>query len=89
VYGFDPERNATSLQHASTRRGVLPESPSVLGNRVVWVEARGEPARRTVFAARTAAGRPKILRRFAAGRFVGETALMGEVLALDIGPTLY
>lgn len=27
VYGFDPERNVSELLHASTRRGVLPESP--------------------------------------------------------------
>jgi hypothetical protein len=89
VYGFDPERNVSSLLHASTRRGLLPQSPSVWGNRVVWVEARGERARRTVFAARTHGGRAEVLRRFAAGRSVRATALMGDALALDVGPTLH
>jgi hypothetical protein len=84
VYGFDPERNVSSLLHASARRGVLPESPSVWGNRVVWVEARGERKPPTVFAARTPGGRPRVIRRFA-GRFVGATALMGDVLALRLG----
>ena len=81
VYGFDPERNSSTLLHASTRRGVLPESPSVWGARVVWVEARGAL---TVYAARTPGGRPRVIRRFA-GRFVGATALMGDVLALGLG----
>ena len=85
VYGFDPQSDTSRLLHASTRRGVLPESPSVWGNRVVWVEARGERPRRTVFAARTPGGRPKVLRRFTAGRSVGATALRGDVLALAVG----
>ena len=85
VYGFDPERNASRLLHASTRRRVLPESPSVWGNRVVWVESGGEGGRRTVFAARTPGGRPKVIRRLAAGRSVDATALMGDLLALSIG----
>ena len=83
VYGFDPERKVSRLLHASTRRGVLPESPSVWGRRVVWVEARGERKPPTVFAARTPGGRPRVIGR--AGRFVGATALRGDVLALDLG----
>jgi hypothetical protein len=85
VYGFDSERNASMLLHASTRRGVLPASPSVWGNRVVWIESGGERGRRTVFAARTPGGRPKVIRRLAAGRFVGATALRGNRLALSVG----
>jgi hypothetical protein len=84
VYAVRPTDAQTHMLAASSP-GATPQSPSVWGRRVAWVEARRKPDRYAVYTASNP-GERRLVRRFPAQQYVGATALLGNELALDVGP---